>query len=214
MSTGLRKHLTEQSRLIVPAKVELAAKSQQNNNRPNNQGRHPPQLSVERARVELKVAKSARFVGRHKVLMQHLHQKPVDVRVLARLVNKFGHILVWFVHLYANARAFLRAHQAGCCSKVVQDNRYEICKSCDWAYTHRSSTYCSGCNCPNWPASRLTHKVRLAKFACPRGQFGEASGWMKRSIGFLWRMSVPLSSASKRKKVTHTRKTKRRRRKR
>lgn len=190
MSPGLKRSLTAQSAENLGENVASAAQNQQKVQKsrkvlgkssdlppstPENQFEEVQKLSS-----QLKRAKMVKFLDSHRRLMSELTKRPLDVRIIVHITNWFGHLLVKLVHLYANSREFVTAHQHGFCSKVIQAARLEKCASCNWSYEYREAKYCRGCNCPAWPASRLSHKVKLAGFACPVGKFGKARGWTKR----------------------------------
>ena len=140
---------------------------------------------IRAAKQTYKQMKRTRFTQRHQRLMRGLPDEPIDIRALAYSVNTLGFVTVWLTHLYVNVRHCTAAHRAGFCMAAVRDERKTECATCDWGYTVKDAAYCKGCNCGHWIGARRTHKLRLAKFACPQGKFGMAAGWLRRGIDWV-----------------------------
>lgn len=127
---------------------------------------------------QLRRIKHARKQG---ALMKSLAGRPWDVRCVVWIEEFLTQCVILITHFYVDARSFLAAHSAGTCSVADRELRLEKCSTCESAYVDcKGHGYCRGCNCGEWPPSRRTHQIRLAKFACPEKKFGRAPGWIPR----------------------------------
>lgn len=186
LSESLKQHLNDRSR-----SVQVEIKKRVNHKKPTGEGflDQPKEVMPVNDPPRTKTTRELgyeRFIDRHRRLMNSLDKQPCDVKWLAQAVNKVGRLQVGAVHFYVDVRSFLVAHSGGFCSLVDVKIRNNECVTCNWAYSHKEHRYCRGCTCPNWPASRLTHKVKLAKFICPQGRFDKAKGWISRFLTYIW----------------------------
>lgn len=146
----------------------------------------PPANPVREAKETLRRTKRKEFAVRHHRLMQRLARQPWSVRTLARVLDTLTLGCARSLHLYADGHSFVKAHAGGLCDVCARGQRAQTCATCSGYYEHDGHGFCKGCNCGEWAASRITHKVKLAWWVCPEDKFGPEPGWFGRLIRWLF----------------------------
>lgn len=124
----------------------------------------------------------ATHARKRRALLASLPKQSWDIRAMIAAEEWLAQWVVRGTHFYVDARSFIVAHSAGCCSFAEGELRREKCSTCDSAYTRKGHGYCASCDCGEWPPSHRTHQTGLANFACPKKKFGRAHGWIPRLL--------------------------------
>jgi hypothetical protein len=134
---------------------------------------------VERQSPGLRGAPSEKARRRQKALtdyrriMRDANTLRLDVRVVAKAIAALTYTGVIALIWYERAHRFVDAHCGGVVGDKQLRSRRALCNSeCSWyVKDDKDRAYCRGCDCPQWPAARMGHKLRLARFKCPKGKF-------------------------------------------